>query len=149
MSALKRLQKPDTNFGKSQFALALNMKPPDPLSTVRLFNEHINNRDLAGLADLMSEDHVFIDSSDDVHTGKQNMVASWRLFFEEYPDYRNHFEYIEARGDIVLISGYSTCSFEPLDGPALWTAKLKDGFVEEWRVYKDTEQNRREIGLPG
>jgi ketosteroid isomerase-like protein len=125
------------------------MDPLDPISAVRQFNACINNQDLDGLADLMSEDHVFIDSSDEVHEGKQIMVASWAKFFEQYPDYRNHFEYIKAHGDLVLIAGRSTCTFKLLDGPALWTAKVRDGLVVEWRVYLDTEENRRDLGLPG
>lgn len=120
----------------------------DAISAVSQFNACINNQDLIGLADLMSEDHVFIDSSDEVHEGKQIMVTGWAQFFEQYPDYQNHFEHIEARGDVVIIAGRSTCSFEPLDGPALWTAKVRDGLLVEWRVYLDTEENRRELGLP-
>lgn len=124
------------------------MKINTPIAIIEKFNECINHQDLDGLAALMTEDHIFIDSSDDVHEGKQMMVAGWKEFFEAYPDYRNHFEHIEARGELVLISGYSTCAFDPLDGPALWTAKVEAGRVKEWRVYLDNQQNRRILNLP-
>ncbi len=123
------------------------MKSNDPASIIRNFNNCINNQDLEGLAALMSADHVFIDSSDDVHNGKELMVAGWKQFFEQYPDYRNHFKQIEARGDLVLITGHSTCAYEALDGPALWTAKVREGQVQEWRVYLDTPENRRRLQL--
>jgi hypothetical protein len=48
---------------------------------------------------------------------------------------------------LVLITGYSTCSYEPLDGPALWTAKIENDRVSEWRVYLDTPENRKLLDL--
>jgi ketosteroid isomerase-like protein len=124
------------------------VKANDPKLTVLLFNEQINNRDIESLAAMMTEDHTFIDSSDEVHTGKEMMVAGWRNFFETYPDYRNHFEVVESRGDLVLVIGYSTCAHEPLDGPAIWTAKVVGEQMQEWQVYLDTAENREKLGLP-
>lgn len=80
------------------------------------FKESINNQDIEGLSNLMTEDHVFIDSSDDIHRGKESMIKSWIDFFNSYPDYQNHFSILESRDNLLLIIGYSTCSFEPLDG---------------------------------
>jgi ketosteroid isomerase-like protein len=120
----------------------------DPKSVVLAFNEFINKRDIDGLSAMMTEDHTFIDSSDEVHSGKEMMVAGWKDFFSSYPDYRNHFEIVESRGNLVLVIGHSTCSDDPLDGPALWTAKVEDDLVQEWRVYLDTDENRELLGLP-
>ncbi|MGM0374597.1 MAG: hypothetical protein ACQEQQ_09300, partial [Chloroflexota bacterium] len=76
------------------------------------------------------------------------MLSAWKDFFAAYPDYRNLFQRLEKRGDTVLIVGYSTSSNEPaLDGPALWTAKIRGGLVTEWRVYEDTEDNRMQLGF--
>ena len=123
------------------------MSKNDPKLVVLQFNECINNRDLHGLSNLMTEDHVFIDSNDDVHRGKKLMSKGWGDFFNHYPDYRNHFAIVESRDDQVFVIGHSTCSFIPLDGPALWTAKVEDGRVAEWRVYLDTNDNREKLGL--
>jgi predicted SnoaL-like aldol condensation-catalyzing enzyme len=95
----------------------------------------------------MSEDYVFIDSGDDVHSGKEFMVHGWTDFFNQYPDYRNHFSIVESRDNLVLVIGHSTCSFGPLDGPAIWTAKVENDLVAEWRVYLDTTENRKKLGL--
>jgi hypothetical protein len=62
------------------------------------------------------------------------MKEGWRKFFKEYPDYRNEFTCITVQNNIVVIVGYSSCSFKPLDGPNMWTAKIRDGKVSEWRV---------------
>ena len=115
---------------------------------VLAFNERINNRDLAGLTAMMTEDHTFIDSSDEVHAGKERMVAGWKDFFESYPDYRNHFTYLETRGDRVYVLGHSTCSHQPLHGPAIWTAQVVENRISEWRVYLDNIDNRKLLGLP-
>lgn len=119
----------------------------DSKLVVLQFNACINEGDLQGLSDLMTEDHVFIDSSNDVHRGKDLMVKGWENFFSQYPDYLNHFSILESRGNLVLVIGLSTCSYEPLDGPALWSAKVEDDHIAEWRVYVDNEKNRELLGL--
>ncbi len=96
----------------------------------------------------MSDDHTFIDSAGAVHSGKATLVEGWIDFFNSYPDYRNRFSTVESRYNLVLVIGYSTCSYEPLDGPALWTATVEDDLVTEWRVYLDTSENREKLGLP-
>ncbi|MGD8455082.1 MAG: nuclear transport factor 2 family protein [Anaerolineales bacterium] len=120
----------------------------DPKLIVLQFNQYINDRDISGLSTLMSEDYVFIDGSDDVHAGKEKLVEGWTEFFNSYPDYRNHFSLVESRDNLVLIIGHSTCSYDPLDGPALWTAKVENDLVSEWRVYLDTTENRKKLNLP-
>jgi len=53
--------------------------------TALKFNEKINQRDLEGLAELMTDDHTFIDNSGEVTKGKDAMKEDWREFFESYP----------------------------------------------------------------
>jgi predicted SnoaL-like aldol condensation-catalyzing enzyme len=121
----------------------------DPEQVVLAFNDCINTQDIAGLSALMTNDHTFIDSSNEVHQGKAMMVAGWTEFFHRYPDYRNHFTRLETRGNLVLVTGYSTCAYDPLDGPAIWTAKVETGRIAEWRVYLDTAENRARLNLSG
>ena len=123
------------------------MMEKDPKLIVLEFNHYINTRDIEGLASLMTEDHTFIDSSDEIFAGKDHMVPGWREFFELYPDYRNHFAILESRENQVFVFGHSTCSYKPLDGPAIWTAIIEDGLVAEWRVYLDNEENRKKLKL--
>lgn len=99
------------------------------------FNERINQRDLEGLAELMTDDHTFTDNSGDVTRGKDVMKESWREFFGEYPDYRNIFTCVTVQDDVVVMVGYSTCSYKRLDGPSVWTARVRGGRVSEWRVF--------------
>jgi ketosteroid isomerase-like protein len=120
----------------------------DPTLVALQFNKCINNRDVQGIALLISDDYVFIDSSNDIHKGKELQISGWAEFFNLYPDYQNHFLIVESRDSLVLVIGFSTCSYKPLDGPALWTAKIENDLVAEWRVYLDTTENREMLNLP-
>lgn len=105
----------------------------DVMMVALKFNERINQRDLDGLVKLMTEDHVFIDNSGGANG---NMKEGWREFFEDYPDYRNIFTSVTVTANVVVMIGYSTCSTEPkLNGPSMWTAKVCNDRVSEWRVY--------------
>ncbi len=44
--------------------------------------------------------------------------------------------------NLVVIEGYSSCKYNPLDGPAIWTAIIIDKKVKEWRIYSDNPENR-------
>ncbi|MBO0684304.1 MAG: nuclear transport factor 2 family protein [Candidatus Dormibacteraeota bacterium] len=119
-----------------------------PELVVVRFNEGINGRDLEALARLMSDDHVFIDSVGERVEGRQPCLAAWRGFFGAYPDYRNELgSIVLASSGVVAVTGRSVCSEPALDGPALWTAKVRGGQVSEWRVYEDRPETRARIGL--
>jgi len=102
--------------------------------TALRFNEKINQQDLEGLAELMTDDHTFIDGAGNVTKGKKVMKEGWREFFKKYPEYRNKFTSVTVQDNIVVMVGYSTCSYKQLDGPNIWTAKIRGGRVSEWRV---------------
>jgi ketosteroid isomerase-like protein len=120
----------------------------DPHAIVLRFNECINDRDIHGLADLMSDDHIFIDAANNKIGGKSKCLGAWQQFFLMFPDYRNIFKNVMVREDTMIIEGHSTCSDKRLDGPALWQAKVGHGKILEWRVYADTTENRRSLLLP-
>ncbi len=111
------------------------------------FNVKINQRDLDGLVELMTDDHTFIDIPGEIHKGKSVMKKGWGEFFESYPDYRNVFTSVTVNDNLVVMVGYSTCSHKQLDGPSIWTAKVRDERVSEWRVYEDTASNRQKLGI--
>jgi len=119
----------------------------DPRSIALRFNERINARDLTRLAEMMTEDHTFIDIPGKVHEGRDTMIMGWFNFFKSYPDYRNNFTHITLQRNKVIMIGFSECSYAPLDGPAIWTAEIRDGLVAEWRVYEDTPENRKHLEI--
>jgi ketosteroid isomerase-like protein len=116
-------------------------------AVVMKFNEFINRQDLEGLASLMADSYVFIDSSNTIIRGKEKALEAWREFFRLSPDYRNVFESVEIHDNLVVTTGHSSSSDKRLNGPALWTARVKDDRISEWRVYEDIPENRNSLGL--
>lgn len=51
----------------------------DPRALTVTFNEHINNRELPGLAALMTDDHTFIDTAGHTIRGKSKCLAVARI----------------------------------------------------------------------
>ena len=111
------------------------------------FNECINNQDIENISKWMHKDYTFIDTGNNIEKGKEKGLRSWKGFFEHFPDYKNVFEEFLVRDDIVIIIGHSVCSEKMLDGKAIWTAKIKDNKIYEWRVYEDTKEIKKELKI--
>ena len=111
----------------------------DETDVALTFNDRINEHDLDGLTDLMTDDHTFVDSEGGVVDGRSACREAWRGFFNEYPDYRNNFTSASSAGEVVTITGRSECSDPLLAG--------RDGQVAEWRVFEDSPASRAELGL--
>ena len=122
------------------------MNKEDQRSVVIQFNDYINSQDLDGLSSLMTDDYTLIAHGDAV-PGKEPSLGAWRRFFEACPDYINHFERLESKGDFIAVIGHATCSHEKLNGPALWAVKVRGDKVLEWHVMNDTPENRKLIGV--
>ena len=105
-------------------------------SIVLQFNQAINTRDLALLESLMTDDHLFVDSGHNLVKGRIRCVKAWKGFFKRFPDYRNHFENLEVRKEVVMIQGYSHCSDKRLQGPAQWKAEIRENKIALWQVYE-------------
>ncbi len=123
------------------------MSARDPKLVALLFNECINNQDLNGLSALMTGDHVFIDREGNVNQPKESMVRGWKEFFRQFPDYRNTFNRIESRNNLVVILGFAYWSETQAYDPVIWTALVECDLVKEWRVHADTEMNRQRFNL--
>jgi predicted SnoaL-like aldol condensation-catalyzing enzyme len=123
------------------------MKTKDPKLIALRFNECINRQDLEGLSLLMTEDHAFIDREDKVHQPKQVMVDGWREFFKRFPKYKNTFDRLVSKDNLVVMLGYAYWSEEQPYDPAIWIATIVDDLVREWRIYSDTQENRKRFNL--
>lgn len=123
------------------------MNTKDPKLIALQFNECINNQDLNGLARLMTDDHTFIDREGKANQSKKSMLQAWRHFFEMFPKYRNTFNRVESVDNIVVMLGHAYWSEDQVYDPAIWTATIFNGLVREWRIYPDTEANRKAFKL--
>jgi predicted SnoaL-like aldol condensation-catalyzing enzyme len=123
------------------------MNTRDPKITALQFNQCIADHDLEGLARLMTGDHAFVESDGTVHQPKREMVEKWRQFFEAFPEYRNTFDRVQSKANLVVMLGSAFWSEEQPYDPAIWTATVVDDLVHEWRIYTDTLENRAQLGL--
>lgn len=121
------------------------------------FVEKINEHDIEGLGELMSEDHKFIDSMDNTVSGRKEMMKAWKGFLSWFPDYQITVLHTFLSGDSVGFFGRAKGTFgkkrpgikDKFDIPASWRAKVKDGKVTEWQTIADNEAVRSIIDING
>jgi ketosteroid isomerase-like protein len=123
----------------------------DPTDTARQFVARINQRDVAGLIQLMTSDHRLIDPGGLAVTGHERLQAAWRAYFQMIPDYWVAVEQTLTEGNTVVLLGRAGGTHAP-DGqlsparrwqvPAAWRAVVQGGAVAEWQVYADNEPLR-------
>ena len=125
-----------------------------PASIAQAFVRAINRHDLDALAELMTEQHSFIDSMGNVARGREQMQAGWAAYFMMCPDYSIAVEETYGDGPAVVMLGVAEGTYTP-DGklkpenrwktPAVFRALVEDGKVAEWRVYCDNEPVRQRM----
>jgi len=119
----------------------------DPKLIALLFNECITNRDIDGLAELMTDDHTFIDRDGNATQSKGSMIEAWKKFFEMFPVYKNTFTRIESRDNVAVILGHAYWSDKQPFDPAIWVATIAEDRVAKWQIYYDTDENRKSLKL--
>lgn len=60
----------------------------EALRLVGKFIAAINQRDVPQLAELMAEDHRFVDATGAAHVGREKMKLGWGDYFAAFPEYR-------------------------------------------------------------
>jgi uncharacterized protein (TIGR02246 family) len=123
-----------------------------PEEVARAFAHAINRRDPDRIAELMTEDHKFVDSLGSQVQDRATMRAGWAAYFRMVPDFAIEIEEAFARDDVVVLLGRARGTYTS-DGelraenawctPAAWRAVIRDGCVAEWRIYADNEPIRR------
>ncbi|MGO9623953.1 MAG: nuclear transport factor 2 family protein [Steroidobacteraceae bacterium] len=124
-----------------------NTKGP-AVDTVLKFIELINHHSADKLAELMTEDHVFIDSLGQSVSGREQMRLGWQGYFAFCPDYWVSHEEALSSGNLVAVFGAAGGTIAA-DGKlppenkwrtsAAWLAILDGGLVKQWRVYADNK----------
>ena len=128
------------------------VKPQSPEAVARAFVKAINSRDVDELAELMTNEHRFIDSLGTVVEGRKKMREGWAAYYRMVPDYSVTVEETFSNGPIVVMLGAAQGTYaregqlRPDDfwqSPAAWRARIEGGKIAEWRVYCDNEPIRR------
>jgi ketosteroid isomerase-like protein len=108
------------------------------------FIDCINAHDVEGLAEILSDDHTFIDAHANEVVGKEKMIAGWRGYFEWFPDYYIEVTDVFEDGDTFAMFGFAGGSFKGKESeswriPAAWKAIVKNDRVALWQVFADTK----------
>jgi len=121
---------------------------------VAAFIAAINRHDAAALADLMAEDHTFIDSSGRRVSGRKEMIVGWKAYFAMFPDFEIHVDTTMTANGTVAIFGSVSATYNGKRGlvpknriamPAAWKASVANGKVRLWQVYCDWTEGMRTI----
>ena len=119
-----------------------------PKEVVTEFLERLNKRDIDGMAALMSEDHMFVDSLGNAIRGRETMRSGWRGYFAMCPDYRITCEHMLGDGLVVVALGSAGGTIavrgkllpeSKWSIPAAWRAVVEGALIKEWQVYADNK----------
>ena len=112
------------------------------LNFVRGINEHNIN----ALAELMSENHNFIDAHGNMVEGRETMKSGWAGYFSLFPDYKIEITDMYEYGNTFVMFGNASGTFKGINPetnswklPATFRAELQNDKVKLWQVYCDTK----------
>ena len=110
------------------------------------FIDAINEADIDKICNLMSDDHLFIDSQGYRVTGKNNMELGWIEYFKLFPDYKIEIEDTFEKSELVCLLDYASGTYRNLQNetnsnhwriPAAWKAIVYKNQIKQWQVYAD------------
>jgi ketosteroid isomerase-like protein len=119
-----------------------------PTEVALEFVKRINARNVNKLCELMTEDHVFIDSGGNPFQGREMMRNAWNSYYEWFPDYAITVIDVLADGNVVGLFGSTSGTFAVQGelhaqnhwaGPAALKATIQGEQVAEWCVYADSD----------
>jgi ketosteroid isomerase-like protein len=117
------------------------------LKIVLNFIESINSANIDNLCNLMSNDHVFIDSRGNNMVGKDNIKKAWIGYFGLFPDYKIEITDTLQNDSIIVLLGYASGTYKTnnknVDNnnhwkvSASWKAIVVEKKIKLWQVYAD------------
>jgi hypothetical protein len=131
-------------------------RPDDSPDVVALrFVDRINQRDVAGLAALMTEDHELRVFDEDPQRGRTLVADAWDGYIRAFPRYVISSRRVGVVDDQVAILGHTTGSHlglpdeEEATMTLIWVARIVGGLVASWTLIDGTPENRRAFSLDG
>ncbi len=127
-----------------------------PGEVAAAFVARINQHDVVGLSELMTDDHVFVDALDNRVAGRDAMRSAWEQYFTLVPDYWIKIERALQDDRVVALFGTAGGTYaggssggqkSGWEVPAAWLAETRDDRLAIWRIYADNLPIRRLMGL--
>lgn len=116
------------------------------LEIVLDFVKAINSANITKICELITQDHLFIDSQDNRLKGKENLKQAWIEYFSLFPDYKIEVTEIFETDSGICAFGYASATYLNLKNkdnsnfwriPAAWRAILRNKKISVWQVYAD------------
>ncbi len=126
----------------------------DAESIIKEYVKKINAHDVDGMLNMMTDDHEFVDSLGINIHGRDNMKMAWDVLLTFFPDYEIHINEIIGKNGKIALFGNAKGTLaangkilpeNKFEIPASWTAVVKDGLIQKWRVYADNSPVRKLI----
>ena len=86
-------------------------KKGDPIEIATSFIERINAADVAGLYELMTEDHIFQDALGERFIGREKMRHGWTQYFAMVGNYKVYVQNYFMNEDNVAMFGTASGSY--------------------------------------
>ena len=119
------------------------------------FIDAINKHSVGLISDLITVDHVLVDSLGATLQGKEAIRNAWIGYFYLVPDFVIHCDMVFEEGATVAMFGSAegTCRvgvrIDPSNHwsmPSAWLATIREGGVARWQVFADNEPVRKILG---
>ena len=114
----------------------------------------VNSHQIDALSELMTDDHVFVDSDGSRKAGRQSVCEAWAGYLSMVPDYRIFIDETLVRNDTVVILGRAQGAFSREGAvtpethwsvPVAWRVKVDGDRVSLWQLYVNPEVMRRAL----
>lgn len=125
------------------------------LQVVRAFIAKINAHAVAGLCELMTEDHRCVDVFGATGQGREAMRHAWQAYFTTVPDYRIAGKHVISEDQTIAIFGTVSGTYrddtaghpaQRWEVSAAWKAVVRGTRVAEWHVYYAARPNWTHTG---
>ena len=122
------------------------MADEETIQVVLKFIDKINAHDPDALAEMMTDDHAFIDSLGATYQGRETMRSGWSHYFSTFPDFTITCTEIMQKGNVLGLFGSASGTYAPegelreenqWQTPAAWRAVVKDYRIAVWQIYTD------------
>ena len=121
------------------------------MRVVREFILRINRGDVDALAELMTTDHLLVDSLGHRLRGRESIRRAWAAYFQMVPGYRVVVRETVVDGGTVVALGEARGRYAGVPGAApvgawrtsaAWRAVVRRGRLARWQIYADNEPMR-------
>lgn len=127
-----------------------------PRETALAFVAAINAHSVGAIANMITDNHTFVDSLGIIVKGKEEIRKAWIGYFYLVPDFSITYERVLDEGDTVAIFGTAdgTCRVgsrvDPANHwsiPASWLVLVEGNKVVRWQIFADNEPIRKILGV--